>query len=117
MTGSLKHRYEYDWGNEIYNLFITYEYATYHPADMNGPAEGGGCEEITFEVIGYQQYDEEGQMLIDWPVLTEERTKELTDKFYKILDEHQAIYEHFQEICDAEAEAAIQPDCEDYDEA
>ena len=110
MKGSLTHKYEYDLGNEVFNLYIEWEYAPYHPADWNGPAEGGGCEEIVFEVTGYQQYDEDGQMLIDWPVLTEERTKELTNKFYNILDEHQSIYDHFQEICDAEAEARMEPD-------
>jgi len=117
MKGSLTYRYEYDLENEVFNLYIEYEYAAYHPADWNGPEEGGCCEEITFTVTGYQKYDEDGQIITDWPALTPEREKELTDRFYKILDEHQPIYDHFQEICDADAEDAMQPDYEDDYEA
>lgn len=110
MNGSMKYDYDTEEG-EVFKLLILYEYVPYHPADWNGPAEGGGCEEIECKVIGYQKYDEDGNLTIDWPVLTPEREKELNDNFYKILDANQRLYEILQEACDAEAESVG----EDYD--
>jgi len=112
MNGKLDHEYDTEEG-EVFNLEIEYEYAPYHPADWNGPAEGGCCEEIIFKVVGYCQTDEDGNVIQDLSKLTPEQSKELTAKFDKMVENNQRIYEYFQEICDAEAEARMQPDYED----
>lgn len=106
---NLIHKYDTEIGEE-FTLFIECEYAAYHPADMNGPAEGGCCEDIEFTVIGYRKYDEEGIVTTDWPVLTDEREKELTDKFHSLLNSNNRLQEYFQRVCDKHAERAMEPD-------
>lgn len=106
-------KYDYDTENgEVFKLEIEYEYAPYHPADMNGPAEGGYSEGITFTVIGYRQYNEDGELIIDWPVLTPEIEKELTAKFNAMVDANDRLQEYFQIMVDADAVSAMEPDYE-----
>ncbi len=115
MKGSLKH--EYDAGDgKSYDLLIVYDYVPYTPAVLTAdpyysePEDGGYCEDMVFKVIGYREYDEEGAITLDWPVLTPEREFVLTIAFNKMVNNSVKLLDYFQKICTQEAERAMEPD-------
>lgn len=103
MNGKLDHEYDTDEG-EIFDLEIEYEYVPYRAATWDDPAEGGGCEEIIFKVTGYRQFDENGNPIQDLEKLTPEQSKELTDKFDKMVNDSQRLQDYFQDLCSKDAE-------------
>jgi hypothetical protein len=112
MNGKMDREYDTEEG-EVFDLEIEYEYVPYHPADWNGPAEGGGCEEIIFKVVGYRQFDEDGKLIQDLEKLTPEKSKELTNKFDKMVSNSQRLTDYFQDLCTKDAEDRREPDYDD----
>lgn len=111
MKGTMEHEYDTEEG-EVFDLEIEYYYVPYVPATWNDPADGGGCEEIIFKVVGYRQYDDDkGTVTLDWPKLIPEQSKELTDKFDKMVSDSQRLCDYFQDLCNKDAENA-----RDYDD-
>ena len=117
MKGSLTWEYDTEKG-EIFDLFIEYEYIPYTPARLTAdpyysePEEGGCCEEIIFKVTGYRQYNENLDTTLDLETLTTEKSKELTDKFDKMVEESFQLQDFFQLICSEDAEDTMEPDFE-----
>lgn len=109
MNGKIEHEYDTEEG-EVFDLQIEYSYVPYTPAKLTAdpyysePAEGGGCEEIIFKVVGYRQFDEEGNVVQDLEKLTPEQSKELTAKFDKTVSDSQRLYDYFQDLCNKDAE-------------
>jgi len=110
-------KWEYDTEEgESFDLEIEYEYVPYTPAVLTAdpyysePEDGGGCEEIIFKVVGYRQYDEDGNITQDLEKLTPEQSKELTAKFDKMVNDSVKLEGYFNRICSKAAEQAMEPD-------
>jgi hypothetical protein len=117
ISGKLDHEYDTEEG-ELFELEIEYSYVPYTPAKLTAdpyysePADGGGCEEIIFKVVGYRQYDENNDVTQDLPKLTPEQSKKLTDKFDKMVSDSQRLQNYFQDLCSRDAERSREPDYE-----
>jgi hypothetical protein len=106
IEGSVECEYDTEEG-EAFDLEIKYSYVPYTPARItrdpldSEPAEGGYCEDMIFTVIGYRQYYEDGNTILDLPLrkLTLEQTKEFTIKFEKLVEKENLFYGHFHELC------------------
>lgn len=113
----MDHEYDTEEG-EVFDLEIEYSYIPYSPAKItmdpyySEPENGGGCEEIIYKVVGYRQYDEEGNVTQDLEKLTPEQSKELTDKFEKMVYNNLRLGDYFQELCTKDAERLMEPDYE-----
>lgn len=117
MKGNIEHEHDTEEG-EVFDLEIEYHYVPYTPAIITAdpywsePEDGGCCEEIIYKVVGYRQYDEEGNLIQDLETLTPEHSKELTDKFEKMVYNNLRLEDRFQELCTKDAEQAMEPDYE-----
>ena len=106
IEGSLECEHDTEEG-EVFDLEIKYSYVPYVPARItrdpydSEPADGGYCEDIIFKVIGYRQYDEDGNTTLNLELrkLTPEQTKELTAKFEKLLESNNRLDGYFHELC------------------
>lgn len=103
MKGCIDHEYDTEEG-EVFDLEIEYHYVPYVPATWTDPADGGGCEEIIFKVVGYRQTDDEGNIILDLPKLTPDQSKGFTDTFDKMVNNNQRLYDYFQDLCTKNAE-------------
>ncbi len=96
---------------ECFDIRVTYDYIPYTPARITAdpyysePPEGGYCEDIFFEVTGYRQYDEDGNVTLDLEKLTPEQTKEYTTKFETIYENSLSLQDRIQEACSKDAES------------
>lgn len=115
MTGSFAWEYDTDEG-ESFDLFVEYNYIPYSPARLTAdpyysePPEGGYCEDIGIKVTGYRQYDKNLNVTLDLETLTPEKSKELTDRFNKILDNSLRLQDLFQKLCNEDVERKMEYD-------
>lgn len=117
MKGNMDYEYDTEEG-EVFDLEIEYEYVSYTPAIITAdpmysePADGGYCEEIIYKVVGYRKYDENDNITQDLEKLTPEQSKELTDKFEKMVYDNLRLEDRFQELCNKDVERLMEPDYE-----
>lgn len=111
--------YEFDTEDgEIFDLEIDYDYMPYSPPHLTAdpyysePADGGGCEEIIYKVVGYRQYDENFITTLNMGKLTPEQSKEFTAKVEKLVDKSVQLQRYFNNLCVKDAEDSM---ARDYD--
>jgi len=109
MNGKIEWEHDTEKG-EIFDLEIEYSYVPYSPASLTSdpyysePEDGGYCEDVVYKVVGYCQYDENGDITQDLEKLTPEQSKDLTDKFNKMVFADLWLEERLHGLCVKNAE-------------